>query len=232
MTDRRSIGFIAAAGVVLFNCVALIEVPYVLLLWQHSWDSFCDFMSRSVFESGSFGGSDIGVFIGIFAFFAWIMSKKFKKNILMLNASEWNFIWVSCLVIALLVVQSMKWIVSRARPKTLFASQDLSTIVADQYADLKWAGFMPLDGPRGYSWNSFPSGHTASCAMLLALSYIFWRRKRWQGYLTFALIVVFSFFMALARSMAGMHWLSDSVASFFIAWVLVHLLSEYFLSVR
>jgi membrane-associated phospholipid phosphatase len=86
---------------------------------------------------------------------------------------------------------------------------------------------MGWDGPRGFSYNSFPSGHAASCAVLIALVYLFPKHRVIERAVTTSTLIVLTTAMAIGRSMAGMHWLSDSIASFFIVWAVVDLVAHW-----
>jgi membrane-associated phospholipid phosphatase len=180
-------------------------------------------MAQSIFESGKFGGSDFGIFLGIFAFIYWVSIKRRSGIKDELKKLKLKFIFLSVILAPLLSVHSFKWIVSRARPNA-FASEVLksdSLIPSDVYLP----GFMGLHGPRGYSWNSFPSGHVSTCAVFLVFCYLISntnvvKNRMYQSF-AFTSVALYTGLMGIARAMAGMHWISDSVASFFLVWAVV-----------
>lgn len=213
---------IVAVGAILFWHMAQIEAPMVAAYWLNPEPAFRDFMANSVYEGRSFGGSDIGVTLAIICFFTWIYTRHSSRKSALLTPKELKFVWLSSLTTALLAVHSLKWIISRARPKVIL-SPDMPF---ESLSAMTWPGFMPLDGPRGLDWNSFPSGHTASCAILLSFAYILWPRNRALSLTAYFLVAAYCVLMGVARSMAGMHWLSDSVASFFLAWTVIHVMAN------
>lgn len=93
-----------------------------------------------------------------------------------------------------IVVDILKAIVGRARPKLLFAS--------DEY-------FFAWGGLRSDYW-SFPSGHTATAVSIAAALSIIWPRFR-AGFIGFAILI------AASRIVITAHFLSDVVAATFIA---------------
>ena len=212
---------ILLSGIAAFCLAAPYELPLVLYLWQHPWPEFRDIMSQSFYEGGAPGASDIGVTIGIICFLTWIYERKKPIAAKFISLGAKRFIWMSDLITSVFAVHSLKWIISRARPKIFFAKNDLLNGGTEGLHGINLAGFMPFDGPRGYSFNSFPSGHTASCALLLSICYIVGANRPRLGYFFGIFVFIFCAMMAIARSMAGMHWLSDGIASFFITWAIV-----------
>jgi membrane-associated phospholipid phosphatase len=93
-----------------------------------------------------------------------------------------------------LVVDLMKLILGRTRPKLLFA--------ADTY-DFTWLGL------RADHW-SFPSGHAATIAALMTALWCLWPR-----HLLFYILV--GLIVAASRIVVGAHYLSDTLAGAFIA---------------
>lgn len=210
-------------GIAAFCVVALYEPSIVWYFVQNPWPEFRDIMSQSIYEGGAPGASDIGVTAAIICFLAWLYERKKTVSTKISSLEAKRFVWMSGIT-SVVVIHSLKWIVSRARPKIFFSQEALPAGGAEPLSGIHWAGFMPFNGPRGILFNSFPSGHTASCALLLTFCYIFAAKRAFLGYLYASLVIIFCALMAIARSMAGMHWLSDSVASFFITWAVVDIL--------
>ena len=191
-------------------------------LWQHPWPEFRDVMSSSFYEGGPMGVSDIGVTIAIICFFLWVPKRQKNQPSEFLSTENLKFIWQTGLLTAVISVHSLKWLIGRARPKVFFAEHLGNQFTFDSLKQLRLPGFIPIFGPRGLSLNSFPSGHTASCAVLLVFCYILWPKHKLLSILLGAAIITLSCAMGAARSMAGMHWLSDSVASIFLTWAIIH----------
>jgi membrane-associated phospholipid phosphatase len=200
---------------------AQVEALFVYELWQNPVPWFRDFMAHSIFEGEAFGGSDIGILFAMVCFFAWLARRRGRMVLTWFSVPELKFIWLASLLTSIISVHSLKWIVSRARPKIIFTPDYLGMDPVAVLTPMRWPGFMSIDGPRGLTYNSFPSGHTAACAILMTVSYVWWRRKPGFSLGFFVLVFLFCVLMAIARSMAGMHWLSDSVASFFITWAVI-----------
>lgn len=212
---------ISSFGLILTIMTARHEALLVATAFRNPEIGFRNFMANSIFEGRSFGGSDFGVTLAIIAFLLWIFARHKKKTSLLFQQSQLKFIWLSALLTAICAVHSLKWIISRARPK-LVITEELNNHIIDA---MTWPGFMPIDGPRGIDWNSFPSGHTASCAIMLAYTYLAWPRSKLTAVTIFLGVTLYSGLMGVARSMAGMHWFSDSVASFFLAWLIIDLVA-------
>lgn len=225
--SKKYIPWICAAGIAVFAAAAQVESVYVLALYERPVPWFRDLMEQSLYEGGLPGGSDIGVTAAILCFVEWVARLRGKKPFTRLTLAQLKFVWLSGLLTALVAVHSLKWIISRARPKMIltpdFLAQEGSARLVEA---MTWPGFMPWNGPRGYSFNSFPSGHAASCAILLVFAYLLGQRGRWLGVSCFLVVTLYCIMMVVARSMAGMHWLSDGVASYFICWVIVHIMSR------
>lgn len=210
-------------GATCFCWLATIEAPLVYTLYQNPWVNFEQFMARSIYEGGAFGGSDVGVTLGILAYLLWLARRGANSQKFFFTQQELKFVWMSSLFSALIFIHSLKWIVSRVRPKLFFTETPDWTIKGLDLATLKWPGFLSFDAPRGIGWNSFPSGHAGSVAILLCYAYIFRRKNRYLGIAIGLLVFLYSSAMTVARSMGGMHWLTDGVASFFGVWVIIHI---------
>lgn len=208
---------ILAIGATLFYLTGFRDAVWTFAFWRHPSPVFTDVMSRSFYEGEWPGISDIGVTVPLLAFFWWLKIRKSNGD-RPLFANQLRFIFISGFFGAFVTIHSFKWLVSRARPKVF--DRDVLPQLGIDPAELYLPGFMGWDGPRGTSWNSFPSGHAGTCAVLLALAYLI-PRTHWARPLVLSAVIVLTASMAVARSMAGMHWISDSVASFFLVWATV-----------
>lgn len=213
-------------GSVLFCLMGLKDSVWTYAFWRHPWPEYTHVMSRSVFEGDLPGVSDIGVVLPIVVFFIWL--KRRRHPSLAEYVNKLQFIFLSTIMSSVVVVQSAKLLISRARPK-VFEKDVLDHLNVDP-SSIWLPGYMGWDGPRGYSYNSFPSGHASSCAVLIALVYLLPTRRIFARALTTSTVITLTCAMAIARSMAGMHWLSDSIASFFMVWATVDLVAQWHFS--
>ena len=209
-------------GTIAFILVGSIEAPFVVNLWQAPVPWFRDFMADSIYEGDFIGASDFGVTAAIICFLVWLRRRKSPDQNRFFSKHDLRFIWLSSFLTAIVAVHGLKWVIARARPNRFFEMLGQDAINSENLASLSLPGFLPLIGPRGMGLNSFPSGHTASCTILLAFSYVLWPKNKAASLITGALVLALSGAMGAARSMAGMHWLSDSVASVFLTWSIIH----------
>lgn len=214
---------IFCSGVIVFIFVGRQDGLWAKSLFDQPWPYFTDVMSRSFYEGDLPGTSDLGVTLPIAAFFLWLYQKYGRQPRQWVEPQKLQFIFLSGLFASLVTIHSLKWLISRARPKVFF-QEVLPTLNTDLSTQVL-PGFMGWTGPRGYSWNSFPSGHTSTCALLLTLVYLSSRSHKQQIAL-FGGIFLLCATMAAARAMAGMHWISDSVASFFLVWMVVDIVHQ------
>jgi len=208
-------------GLTLFFLIGRIEAGLVVHLWRSPWPAFRDFMADSLYEGDFIGASDFGVTAAILCFIIWVYRRRGGSWLGRLSINELKFIWLSSFMTAILAVHSLKWIIGRARPNVFFESLGYGLLTQDQLNGMSLPGFLPLFGPRGIGLNSFPSGHTASCAILLTFSYVLWPKKKAVSLFFGLCVLTLSIAMGAARSMSGMHWLSDSVASVFLTWSII-----------
>lgn len=208
-------------GLILFFLTGRIEAPLVVNLWRSPWPTFRDFMADSIYEGDFVGASDFGVTAAIVCFIIWIYRRRGGSRLTRLSIPELKFIWLSSFMTAIIAVHSLKWIIGRARPNVFFETLGYGLLTEDQVNAMSLPGFLPLLGPRGIGLNSFPSGHTASCAILLTFSYVLWPKNKAISLIFGGCVLILTIAMGTARSMSGMHWLSDSVASIFLSWSII-----------
>jgi len=108
-----------------------------------------------------------------------------------------------------LVVDLLKIVVGRTRPKLMFA---------DGTYDFTWFGL-------GADHWSFPSGHAATAAALMAALWCLWPRPVW-------LYAAAAGLVALSRVITGQHYLSDVVAGAAIGVVVARFVAAWMLRER
>lgn len=80
--------------------------------------------------------------------------------------------------------------------------------------------FTPAFIPSNQNGHSFSSGHTAAAFSFIGFALLAKRRRRfWMG-----LALAYGTLVSFARLIAGGHFFSDIVTSFFIVWIVTHLL--------
>jgi membrane-associated phospholipid phosphatase len=233
---------ILTTGTIAVAVTGFFDFSAGIQLQQFERSGFARWMAQTVFEGQGIGGSDFGVLLTIVVAMILVARKwrihtaKNKTEFRQLTTPDKHTIdrnlkfSIQCGIIAPMVaVHFFKWTISRARPNLYFREIYLHSHSWHELTSQHWLpGFMSLGGPRGYSWNSFPSGHAATSAILLVISYVLWQSRHpiWRlcSLAWFITIMAYVFAMAIARSMAGMHWLSDGCGSFFLVWSIVDLL--------
>jgi membrane-associated phospholipid phosphatase len=183
---------------------------------------FAKFMDQSLFEGDSLGGSDIGVLFQIFAFLTYIWAEGIKKRSVLLHLRPFlGFFAFTSMTAGLLLVHTTKFVVGRARPYML---EDSNIPFTD------WYEFGPLVFLGRWSEGSFPSGHTATSILLLAIVYAFGfsrsiddSRGKLMTYVSGFIVLSFAIAMAVGRVMHFQHWFTDTLGSILFVWILIHI---------
>ncbi len=203
--------------VILGVLLPAVDFSWTSFLHQNSWESYSRFMEQSCAEGHAFGGGDIGnIFtIVIVLFYFASRTKRWEQRF-----AEWSnrlgFLVVSSSILAL-ALHGIKVLVARPRPYL---------VVAGTQSFSQWYQIGSLALAKGHYSGSFPSGHVGSVIALASVVFVL--EKRWQRVLVGCLIVVFSIGMAVARSMAFKHWISDGLLFIPFAFVLFEFLNHYF----
>ncbi len=138
------------------------------------------------------------------------------KNHLVFIRPYLGFLLTSAFSTAFLFVHTTKQVVGRARPDTVF-----NEILP--YSE--WYEFGPHFITQGTFTGSFPSGHTATASIAIALAYIIFdinRTKKWYSYMLFCIALVFATGMGMARMMSASHWATDVTFTIFSCWAIIH----------
>ncbi len=107
------------------------------------------------------------------------------------NLARWAFAMIAAVGVSGLIVNGLKFMIGKSRPKLLFEENRLD--------------YSPFT--HGHAVNGFPSGHATTCAaaaMILALALPRWR----------AFFLPIGFALALTRVAIHAHYLSDACAGF------------------
>ncbi|MGK0291345.1 MAG: membrane-associated phospholipid phosphatase [bacterium] len=207
---------------ILMGGISIYDYEWTYFLWKHSWPSFARFMDQSVFQGKAFGGTDSIIFIFIGVLFSYFWFNRTNATPLQIRFRPIiGYLFLSASTAGLAIVHSLKWSIGRARPYLVF----------DQKFEFSsWFSFGGHYITQGKYSGSFPSGHTATAVMLLTLAYALIgnpkssQKTKYLGYLVGFVSLLFGILMAISRSMANRHWISDGVGSIGLVWITLHLL--------
>ena len=187
-----------------------------------------DFYSRTLFEGDLPGSGDfivLGLIIALLGYFRCCLGPPTRRSIAWRPAL--GFAVFAGLTSAVTFVHTSKWAIGRARPSEVFRHHLA-------YSD--WFSFGSHFISEGRYRGSFPSGHTIEALLPILLAYALAgnpahsSRTRALGLLCGIFAILNAFTMAVARSMALSHWLSDGLLGLLAAWILIHI--SYFWILR
>ncbi|MBN1864430.1 MAG: phosphatase PAP2 family protein [Victivallales bacterium] len=232
---------ILVLGAASMAAVSFRDAEWTRFFIAHEVEWFSDWMCDSIFEGEMLGGGDFSVFLMIFAGIVYVAAylgalysrgrlckPAFLRRLVDRNSAKFArlerwypqaaFVLFAGLFSSVYLVQSLKWTTGRARPKV---------VIEKGIEFSEWYEFGPHFVGEGSFRGSFPSGHTATACVLMALGYVLlleWKGRgaRVIGLLVWVLAAVFSLSMLLSRSMNSAHWISDSTFSFFVSWLIIH----------
>jgi len=190
---------------------------------------FEDFFGRTLFQGSLPGAGDIIVFSMVLTLALYLKSNFKSEHMFWWRwRPSLGFAVFSALVTAVCFVHATKWAIGRARPKE---------VIKHHLAYSDWFEFGPHYISEGVYRGSFPSGHTIAAFLIMILAYVLAgdsrhsRRTRLIGYAMGVVACLYSGSMAVARSMALSHWLSDGVLGMLVAWALIHICYYWILRV-
>jgi membrane-associated phospholipid phosphatase len=190
--NLRALGL--STGAVLIIVISYFFIDASAARWFHALSQ----ETRNLFEWITKAGVStlyLIVAFGLFIFFRWIRPKRLYADCALLFFSN--------VALSGIVVNVVKFLVGRLRPKMLFEK-----------------GLYGFDPFRvGYEFNSFPSGHATTVFAIAVTCSIFWPKYR-------ILFFTFAATVALSRLVLNAHYLSDVLAGACIgiatAVVMVH----------
>jgi len=222
------------AALVVFSLVAMallarVDFEWTIWLSRNRVDCWGDFMRRTMFEGGVFGGSDPGILLMVLPSIGYFLSRPQSRFRLLWRWRPYlGFIFFTSLVTGLGLVHSLKWMVGRARPYL---------VIEKGLPFSHWFEFGPLHVSDGIFFGSLPSGHTATAIVMISFSYILAGnrshslRLKAAGWIWGLLVLVYALLMAIGRSMTLDHWLSDSVGIILLDWAAIHLIYFHVLKI-
>ena len=216
---RVALALIGAAGIVTLLLAGPVDYAWTRAVATHTDTWFVVVMANSIFEGESPGAGDVALLYLACAVVLYILSwRTGSPSWIRRLRPRLGYIVTTGLMTGLYTVHSLKWILGRARPRSVYKGHfDFS----------HWYEMGPqfvADGPfRG----SFPSGHTACAFMFMALAYALAGSRgrpatRLAGFALGVISLSYAAAMGLARMMASAHWLTDVVGVIALNWFLMH----------
>lgn len=214
---KRLIVLLWLAFVSLVVLLALVPYDYAFTKYatEHRNDTaLTDFFNYNIYEHNIFGIADIVVlfFLGSLllyglSFIPYFSSlKKLQRSL--------GFILNAGVTVALSIVHAWKWAFSRMRPYDVFDN------FPEGYTHWFLPGQYTLE--LGFNQGSFPSGHVATIAAMMVLFFLIPHRQKFWRWSFALLIFILSAYMIWLRTVVRQHWLTDNVASYGIALVVIY----------
>ncbi len=214
----------------LLVAVTPVDLAWTRWLAEHRHDGFTDAMRRTLFEGHLPGASDLPVLLILGMTVAYVLAQRPGAS---RRLAAWRpalgFQVTAALAAGLGVVHSLKWVMGRPRPWSVFGRGELP------YSE--WYQFGAHYITDGIYRGSFPSGHAAATFMFMVLAYALAGDRRaplrqrlaGMGVGLFALLLAGA--MVVANAMSRSHWLSDGVAVVGLVWLTLHALYYWVLRV-
>ena len=228
---------ILVAGFVILLAVAPYDQAWTLYLNENQHEGFKQWMADSIFELEPIGGSDFALIYVILMFIAYLMAWHGMPNPEKSNGWERlkeqlvnsrHLLGYQVLVglsTTFFLVHTSKLVMGRPRPYKVFY---------DGYVFSHWYEVGQHFISEGWYHGSFPSGHTATVFVVIALAYVLINHTNKKlhawGWVVGAFAFITSVAMLVARSMSAAHWVTDSIGSIFFGWAIAHAL--YFFGVH
>jgi membrane-associated phospholipid phosphatase len=210
---------IAILALVAMSAAATVDLRWTATLHDHRWPGLERWMNPSIFSGTSLSLNDLVIFFVIGALGVYLGGLGRSRTAKL--RPQCGFIITSALVVGVYMVHGLKWIVGRARPYEVFNRG---------WEFTPWFSFGPHFVTEGIYYGSFPSGHTAQAFIIMSLAYILAYQpltdtnRRPAGWIWGIIAMAFCMAMAAARCMSWNHWLSDTLGSIFMGWIVMHLL--------
>jgi membrane-associated phospholipid phosphatase len=212
---QRGLWAILALAAVCLGLGAAFDQELTLALRGWGGTGFATFMGQSLFEGDAPGAGDVGTIAQLAALGVYLWAALARGDGSWALRPDVGFVAFSGLSVGV-VVQAVKVALARQRPGGSFTP------------------FWELSGTapeKLFGTGSFPSGHTAQIALLLAFVYA------WPGVApaarraAAALVLVLAGIMGLSRIVSFKHWLTDTIGSVFLCWLALHWSYYYLLRV-
>jgi len=226
--DILYLSAILCSGLIVLAVLTPHDYAWTFYLSTHQRDGFAGFMNRSIFNGAALPGAGDLVYPLLFlTFLFYIPSWLWKFNgtgtkfrtFLAAYRPLFGFTLTSAFCCSLLFTHTVKQIVGRARPDSVFRKE---------MAFSQWYQSGSHFFTHGSFTGSFPSGHTATASITIIFAYFLMAavesgKARWIGRVSLFLAVSLTVLMGIARMMSASHWLTDVVFTLFSQWALIHL---------
>ncbi|MDH4121129.1 MAG: phosphatase PAP2 family protein [Deltaproteobacteria bacterium] len=213
--ERLGLGLAAAGTLVALAAMAPWDRPWSDALRGREIPGGLAWFNHSLANGEPLGFSDVATlaFVGVWGLYLgtfWIprlpSSGALRAQTGMVVASG---------VVTAILVQGLKLIVSRPRPNHLLSD------VSPSFSYSPW--YLPGDLPPWFhgQTGSFPSGHTATVAVLAAFWFLLAKSRRapvWLLGLALLLLAGMVLLMGWGRLAAGEHWPTDIVGGAALGW--------------
>jgi len=214
----------------LLVAVTPVDLAWTRWLMEHRHEGFTHVMRRTLFEGHLPGASDLPVLLILGMTVAYVLAQRPTAS---RRLAAWRpalgYLITGALAAGLGVVHSLKWVMGRPRPWSVFGRGELP------YTE--WYQFGAHYITDGIYRGSFPSGHAAAAFMFMALAYALAgdRRaplgQRLAGVAVGLFALLLAGAMLVANAMSRSHWLSDGVAVIGLVWLTLHALYFWVLRV-
>jgi membrane-associated PAP2 superfamily phosphatase len=218
---HRNLVLLGLATLLLLLLSAPLDMPLGIYARENPFDFLVGFFNLSIFLDNVLGLADIVVFF-VLAALGLYFASFFTWGARFIPIRDYcGYIFSTSFAMAISLVHSVKWALSRTRPYDVFPDH------LQNFTHWFVPGAYTLD--VGFNKGSFPSGHVATMSVLIALFFLMpvarkWNPLRW-GYIV--LVIAVSMLMGWYRMMYGSHWLTDNLASLMLSILVSYFFYHY-----
>lgn len=228
---------ILCTGLIILAGITPYDYQWTHYFSTHKFTYFADVMNRSVFNGDRLPGAGDLIYpllliILLLYIPSWLW--KYDRSLPVSGFGSFfascrplcGFILFSAFSCSLLFTHTVKQIMGRARPVSVFSGKEPFS---------EWYHTGPLFFTHGSYSGSFPSGHTATAAVFIIFAYAVLacipEKRRWIGLVFLAFSIMFTVLMGISRMMSASHWLTDVVFTLFSQWALIHIIFHFVLKI-
>lgn len=210
------IAAMALVSLIVLFVLAPYDIEASVFAWKNQFTILETFFNDNFYQHRKFGIADIVVLISLGSLILYGLSFTERGRALRKWRAHTGYILNAGFASAVSVIHSSKWAFSRARPHDVFPDK------FQNFTEWYLPGTYTLD--VGFNKGSFPGGHVATMSALFTLFFLMPRKGtagtlRWFYY---AFVVILSILMGCYRTMYADHWMTDNVASLFLAIMITY----------
>jgi membrane-associated phospholipid phosphatase len=228
---------ILCIGAIILAGLTRYDYQWTLYFSTHKLKYFAEFMNRSVFNGDPLPGAGDLIYplllITLLLYIpSWLwrhdrpLSERGLGSFFASCRPLCGFILFSAFSCSLLFTHTVKQIMGRARPDSVFSGKSPFS---------EWYHSGPLFFTHGSYTGSFPSGHTATAAITIIFAYVvlacLTEKKSRIGLTFFVFSILFTVLMGISRMMSASHWLTDVIFTLFSQWALIHIIFHFVLKI-